>query len=92
MASEHYLFCPKTNEAVETLRHSANGLNTPFSTKDLNKQVWSFLSYHFGKNTEFEFSDLQFKEDWFTETSVIELEEQLKAINGYDFGDIKLNN
>lgn len=50
MASEYYLYCPQTNEAVEVLRRGANGLNTPQGS---SKAQFAFMSYHLGKNATF---------------------------------------
>jgi hypothetical protein len=55
MASEYYLYSSKTNEAVEVLRHGANGQNTPQGSP---KAQFGFLSYHFGKNATYRLTEL----------------------------------
>lgn len=50
MASEYYLYCPQTNEAVEVVRRGANGLNTPQGS---SKAQFAFMSYHLGRNATF---------------------------------------
>lgn len=55
MASEYYLYCPQTNEAVEVLRRGSNGLNTP---QGPSKAQFAFMSYHLGKNATFTLTKL----------------------------------
>ena len=55
MASEYYLYCAKTKEAVEVIRRGANGLNTPQGS---SKAQFAFMSYHLGKNVSFTLTKL----------------------------------
>lgn len=50
MASEHYLYCPQTQEAVEVIRRGSNGSQTPQGSA---KAQFAFMSYHMGKNASF---------------------------------------
>ncbi len=55
MASEYYLYCPQTNEAVEVVRRGVNGLNTPQGS---SKAQFAFMSYHLGRNVTFTLTKL----------------------------------
>lgn len=77
MASEYYLYCPQTKEAVEVLRRGANGLNTPQGS---SKAQFSFMSYHLGKNATFTLTQLdnigkQYEDVQFVH-SLVELNEE----------------
>lgn len=77
MASEYYLYCPQTNEAVEVVRRGANGLNTPQGS---SKAQFAFMSYHLGKNATFTLTQLdnigKLDEDVQFVSSIVELNEE----------------
>lgn len=75
VASEYYLYCPQTKEAVEVLRRGANGLNTPQGS---SKAQFSFMSYHLDKNVSFTLTKLDNIGNQYEDVQFVRSLEELK--------------